>query len=417
MDILETRYTLLDSNTLNSETLVNPRIFHKLKSLQIVATQLEHIDPQTLLDLSSLRTLKLVYVNLDELLKNGLDWMHSLNPNFNLDTAVIAGNLTLDDAFRFYLAVENLPQREEDICLFKDYPHSQFVLPLLLYSTTFDNFPDILPCTCLVYWLYRDYQIYSSLFANLSAIDQDFANYIPFHCLSINPILYDEQIDYCQNRFQHQCDGTTASNTNTISSDDSSTSQISRLDSSTVTSLPPLVSCLDVVDSNSIYCRCSFEGIVNYLECSNSSIQRVPDSLASQFDWDFVSFAGASITSLRTNSFRDLRLKQNATLLVSNIDEFGTDIFKSSIFYDRQFRFVIANSSMLSLAGNLAFRATNFSELVIQNGNFDLVTIEAFDGAIVDKLIIDGAEPKSMSPYFKVIKIRILIELNKKILF
>lgn len=390
---LEVRYTSIDENFLASETLLNQRIFHKITSLEIIASQIDRIDEITLLKLVHLRSFKLIYVNIDNILKHGLSWMRGLNPHFDLDVAIIADNLTLDDAFKFYLTVENLPIHEEDICLFKDYPHSQFVLPLLLYSSL-DSFPSILPCTCLIYWLYRDYPIYSHLFANLSIVDQDFVRYIPYHCLNINSILYEEQIDYCQNRFQDQCEAGAIKN--------STTQQISRFDSSTITALPPVISCLDVLDSISIYCHCSFESVINYLECSNSSINQLPSSFASQFDWDFVSFVGSSISVLQSNSFRYLRLKQNATLVVSNIVEFNTDIFSTSIIYDRQFRFIVQNSSLLSLAGSFVFRETNFSELIFQNCDFDLVTIGAFDGTFIQKLIFEGADSKSMSPFFKV---------------
>lgn len=173
-----------------------------MTSIEIVATQIDEIDEMSLEALKNLRSFKLIYVGLDNILKNGLDWMNSFNAGFDLDTAVVANNLTLRDAFKFSITIDNLPTREEDICLFKDYPHSQFVVPLLLHSS-FDNLQYILPCSCLVYWLYRDYPIYSFLFANLSAIDdKDFVRYIPYHCLNINSVLYDEQIEYCQDRFQ-----------------------------------------------------------------------------------------------------------------------------------------------------------------------------------------------------------------------
>lgn len=378
---------------ISSTTLLNERIFSKIKSLEIIATQVDRVDELSILKLEHLRSLKLIYVSLDNILKNGLDWMRSLNPGFNLDTAVIAGNLTLSDAFKFQITVENLPTRDEDICLFKDYPHSQFVIPLLLHSS-FESLQNILPCTCLIYWLYRDYPIYSYLFSNMSAVsDTDFIRYIPFHCLNINSILYDEQIDYCQSRFQNQCDGSTSSN---------SSDRTSRLDVSTMTAVPPIPTCFDTVDSSSVYCRCSFEGRVNYLECSNSSMNQLPDSFSSQFDWDFVTFVGSPIYILRTNSFKQLRLRPNATLVVSNVIELGTDLFSSSMVFDGLFRFVVKNSSMLTLAASFPFRGMNFSELVFQNDNFDVVSIGAFDGTFVDRMIIDGADPKSMSPFFRV---------------
>lgn len=187
--MLEVRYTFIESYLLNAETLLNERIFGGVRSIEIVATQIDRIDESSLLRLKELRSFKLIYVTLRDLFDNGLHWMQSLNPNYNLQSALSAGNLTLGDAFKLQVTLENFPTQDDELCLFRDYPHSQFILPLFLHSS-FDKLEDILPCTCLIYWLFKDYPLYAHLLRNKTLIDPDLRRYLPLHCLDINPVSY-----------------------------------------------------------------------------------------------------------------------------------------------------------------------------------------------------------------------------------
>ena len=174
---------------------------------------------------------------------------------------------------------------------------------------------------------------------------------------------------------------------------------------------PSIYQCIDKFDSNSRFCTCSFHASFNFLECTNSSIEQIPDDLASQYKWDYVSFGsggdgqGANTKNnlaLRTNSFQRLSLKANATIVVTNLVELGSDIFSQSLITDGQFRFVIQNSILFSLGRNLAFRGANLSQIEFKDSNLDEISVGAFDGAIIEKFIINGANPQSLSPFFKV---------------
>lgn len=364
---------------LNNDNLLNELIFNKITHLEFRNSYIQFIDGKSLQKFQKLKHLKLLNFNLRKLFQNGSEWINSLNTNLSSlqpkREDLFELTFSLDTRINNYFQFDDL-----DLCIFKKFPHTQFVIPLV-YIENFD-LSSMLPCSCTIYWLYKNYNYYSGLIKT----DQtnEFKKSFPFHCLDINPVLLNEQLEYCENEDKlNKCE-------------QSSLTELSTTTITTKTFVTPI--CLPVD------CTCFFEASdLNLLECTSPLVVQVPSSFESPSKWSYVSFKGSSIKELHTNSFNLLNLQENATVLVSQIHTFYNDIFINGTIYKAQFRFVIENSLLESLEVYNPFRFTNFSQFELKNCSFGLndIPIIVFEGSIINTLIINQVALDSISPFFK----------------
>lgn len=128
----------------------------------------------------------------------------------------------------------------------------------------------------------------------------------------------------------------------------------------------------------------------------------MPVNFKSNNQWSYVNFKGSSIKELKTNSFKNLNLNKDATVIFSNIEKLNSDIFINHLIYDEKFRFVIEDSKINSLNLYYPFRFLNFSQFEFKNCSFqDEIYSLVFEGSRIDTLIIDHVQPQSESPYFR----------------
>jgi hypothetical protein len=51
---------------------------------------------------------------------------------------------------------------DEEFCLFENFAHDNLVVPL--FYETFNELENIVPCSCTIMWLYKDYHVYKGFF-------------------------------------------------------------------------------------------------------------------------------------------------------------------------------------------------------------------------------------------------------------
>ena len=166
MNIKDLRYLILvmfcEKLTLNN---LNPYVFKTLNYL-IINGNLEYVEEDLFENFNEIRYISIKSDSLVNFFHRGTKWMNSLNKNLNI---------SLENQFQFRNNVHKLVSIEfqvldwfifneyytfpnEDICLFRDFPHSQLVLPLLIFfPLKFNNDEE---CSCTVIWLVKNYKYY-----------------------------------------------------------------------------------------------------------------------------------------------------------------------------------------------------------------------------------------------------------------
>jgi hypothetical protein len=148
-------------------TNLNPLVFKTLTHL-ILEGNLEYIDDNLF---ESFPKIKYVSIKSDELINffhRGTKWINSLNINvyvsFTNETQLRANIHRLVsiefDVLNWFQFNKYYTFPNEDICLFRSFPHSQLVLPLLVYSPL--KFNKEAECSCTTYWLLQNYKYYFS---------------------------------------------------------------------------------------------------------------------------------------------------------------------------------------------------------------------------------------------------------------
>lgn len=369
---------------LSDENLLNPILFRNIKALEIRQTYLERIDTESLKSLSKLKYLEFYDSNTRDILEGPKgEWLSALN--WNLDKS---SEVTRDDLFILKIRIDDfidpIKFTDEDLCLFSYFPQDNYIVTLMnSESNTIDR---EIYCSCTIFWLYSSYSKFSHLITD--AESEDFTKSFPSHCLKINPILFQEQIDYCKNeaRISSEC----FSNATTL--------ETTSFPSTTVQTRSP--NCI----SSTNLCKCSFIDNVNILECSDPLLTEIPSDFGwsdNQIEWDYVSFIGSSIKMINQKAFKNLKLKENATLIIGNIIEFKNDIFSDETFYyDNKFRFVIEKSDLSSLSVFSPFGKVNFSELAFVECLHNAYPQGLFEQVNIDLFTIKSANPSSPSPFF-----------------
>jgi hypothetical protein len=141
---------------------------------------------------------------------------------------------------------------------------------------------------------------------------------------------------------------------------------------------------------------------LNVLECSNELLNQALSDYSTNFKWNYVSFLGASVQSIRTNSFENINLAENATIILENVELSESDIFSNDTLKEVKFRLVIQNSSLNSLGFMYPFRFARLSQLEFIDCFFDeRFAVLAFDGVQVDAFLIKKVQAQSQSPLFR----------------
>ena len=347
---------------LDSETLLNQHMFEKVVELNFKSCYLDYIDRESISKLKYLKSIRLESLsNYKNLFQNGFDWTNGLQNSIQLTIDYDYKKFSFDDS---------------DLCLFK-YFNSTSVL--LLFEA---NDLNMISCGCTLYWLYRSY---------LTNLDDlvSFKKNLPWHCLNINQILLNEQLDYCNNdeNIINECQLVTVDYniTNTV--------------------LTLFDNCLpfDLTNNNN-NCKCSFvNDNLNILDCnSNKMMTQIPTNFSSNnsIEWSYISFIDTSIRNLTFN-LPELNIQQNGSLIFDRIEYFDNDLFINNL--NKKFSLIIQNSSFSSLLIKYPFRNVNLTRLELNEFYFDSnrISIRAFEGSNIDRLIFDRANLSSFSPLFK----------------
>lgn len=379
--------------TVNTETLLNEIIFKQIQEIHFFSCYLENIEGESLSKFSNLNRLSLMKFDVENFLNKGLKWMDHLNLNNSQYFDVIFdGKL--------------FPYFDSELCIFESFPFQNKII--ILFDFELDSPDFFLPCSCVIYWLHKNYQDYLHLVKN----NPRYSKLFPFHCFKLNPILLEEQLTTCNNENSIQQCGQSWTQNYTLMPTEAFNQ-----------------SCFLHPDKNTELCTCSI-GSINILECSNQLIESLSSDLSSLYSWDYVSLRGSSIKII--NSFGNLSLKPKAVVLVSNITSFGNDIFLNISSKNTKFRFIIENSA-LNLT-NFSFRFTKFSSFEFKNCSFKTnLSVKIFEGSEIDSFIINQIDLDSKEPQFyseqideiKIEKIKIInlfnsfpmgLELNSNLL-
>ena len=157
--ILSLYYERLDQRNLNSP------LFKRLAHLTIGGV------PSSIQDDLFRKFISLTYIdfqldNLREFFQTGNKWFTSLNVNVDVkldeisDPIYIVENVMLLKFYFLKSLVSFNPEYEypdEDLCLFKDFPHNNLVFPFIVTGK-------ILKCTCTIKWLHLYSDIYQQIF-------------------------------------------------------------------------------------------------------------------------------------------------------------------------------------------------------------------------------------------------------------
>jgi hypothetical protein len=150
--VLGLTYEYLDLSNLSSD------LFRKIKYLIIIGV-LNGIEPHLFKDFQDLDKINLCISNLKEVYHMGNQWMSYLN---NLGKNLLRLEFRHQIRYASFDSIYEYPN--EDLCLFKDFPHERAVYPFILPGKR-------LECTCTLLWLeskIRSYGIKIGLDYNLN---------------------------------------------------------------------------------------------------------------------------------------------------------------------------------------------------------------------------------------------------------
>jgi len=148
---------------------LNPFAFKALKYL-IIKGNLERLDENLF---ENFKEISFIAVRSDELVNffhcGGTKWLNSINRNLNVSLSSKHSRAALKRSIHRLVSVEigviswfsfnrfyTFP--DEDICLFREFPHSQLVLPLIVFFDA-DKFASS-EISCTLTWLVQHYKLY-----------------------------------------------------------------------------------------------------------------------------------------------------------------------------------------------------------------------------------------------------------------
>ena len=129
---------------------LSPDLFRKVKQLGITGV-LNGIESNLFKSFVDLRVINIAVSNLREFFHTGNQWMSYLNLNAsNNNNNKSFMNIAIRLEFRHLTQIVSFDSfyhyPNEDLCLFKDFPHERYVYPLLVPGKRIE-------CTCTIYWL------------------------------------------------------------------------------------------------------------------------------------------------------------------------------------------------------------------------------------------------------------------------
>ena len=141
--VLSITYENLDRNNLS------PDLFKKIRILGITGV-INGIESNLFKDFKNLQIIDLGLSNFKEFFHMGIQWMNSLNVDkkhvLRLSFQYLNNIVSFDSIYEY---------PNEDLCLFKDFPHKNLVYPLLVPRKK-------LKCTCTIYWLQKNLNDYEN---------------------------------------------------------------------------------------------------------------------------------------------------------------------------------------------------------------------------------------------------------------
>jgi hypothetical protein len=136
--------------TLNKNNLI-PDLFRNVQRIGLAGI-LDGIESDLFLDFQNLKIIDLAISNLRELFHQGNKWMNYLNLNLSISNrsgrVQFENRLIIEFAYlKRSVSFDSIYEYpNEDLCLFKDFPHERLVYPIIVPGKR-------LECTCTLYWL------------------------------------------------------------------------------------------------------------------------------------------------------------------------------------------------------------------------------------------------------------------------
>ena len=193
-----------------TETNLCPHVFKDIVILQLIGS-LYRIQKDLFGSFTKLEYIFLKFDNLKEFFHQGLEWTSYLKRNQTQDNTGLNDDDDDDDEankISFIILTEFFIQGitskyiypNEDLCLFKDFPHKQLVIPSI-YSL------EEIECSCTLIWLMQNYKIIVEHSKTSFKFKVDFENFFQnfsiFQCMNNYTFLYescrfDEKFNNCK---------------------------------------------------------------------------------------------------------------------------------------------------------------------------------------------------------------------------
>lgn len=147
-------FQIEDSNRLVlDKKILDENVFSSLNKFGFTR-HLKSINNDIFALLKNLQMISLHIYNLNYVINNGIDWIRSINKGLNVDLHKNNHNGFREVYIFFENSSEN-PFTDVNYCIFKDFPHQQLVVPLIL-----DFISNSSNCSCTVIWLIKYYYFY-----------------------------------------------------------------------------------------------------------------------------------------------------------------------------------------------------------------------------------------------------------------
>jgi hypothetical protein len=179
-----------------SSKILYPLIFKHITDLIITGSPTQ-IQTNLFENFTDIAFVAIHFDNLVSILHDGLDWISYLNRGLKIDFGEYSDLEQNSDRIVIVqfkeIIVSHLTRAytypDEDLCLFKNFPHKQLVIP---------SMPDLeenVQCTCTFLWLIKNYEIYFNLSSTNPRLSSHYENYFENasfrHCLKNYSTLYD----------------------------------------------------------------------------------------------------------------------------------------------------------------------------------------------------------------------------------
>ena len=144
--------------------LLSPHIFKSIKTLQITGSPFL-LDENLFEFFVSIEFIFMSVDNLRNLFQQGLKWTHHLNSDLNVnidDVFQLRQNsnqikiIQFNQIFNRAFATNVYIYPDEDLCLFKTFPHKQLIIPSIYMY-------DEIKCSCTIIWLIRNQRVHLNI--------------------------------------------------------------------------------------------------------------------------------------------------------------------------------------------------------------------------------------------------------------